>query len=469
MKIKLISPKMSLRPMDSEFKRLMAPSLGLLVLAALTPEPHEVYIEDENVQEINFNDTPDFVGITVNIDTAYKAFNIAEKYLTRNIPVILGGIYTGVNPDEALKHCSSICIGEAEELWPQILADVQNGGLKQKYYNENPTRMESVPIPRWQILDRNQYLYTNVICSSRGCPFQCQFCYNSCTYVHNVYRNRPIKNVINEIKSLNSQHIMFIDDNFIGNPEWTKAFLKEIKPMKLKWNAAVSTNLINHLDLLDDMQHSGCQSLFIGFETINHNSLSSVSKLQNNVNTYENLITEIHKRDIMINASIVFGFDNDTPDVFQSTLNWLIKNKIETVTAHILTPYPGTKLYQSLLKQDRIKDFDLSHYNTSNVVFEPKNLTSKQLYNGYIKLYKDFYSHKNILKRLPKSKKQWASYLLFNLGYRKYGTITSQIAKFFTMSSYGKLASKLAYGANLNRTNKPSNTTTLGVGSNACT
>lgn len=446
MKIKLISPKMTLRPMDSEFKRAMSPSIALLILAALTPDEYEVYLEDENVGKLNLDDQPDLVGISVNVDTSQRAYEISRHYRRQGVKVILGGIHVSANPDEALAFADSVCIGEAEELWEQILTDVQRGALKRKYYKDQPSDLANTPIPKWGLIDKSKYLYTNIIVTSRGCPFRCEFCYNSCEYVHNNFRNRPIEHVIAEVKALGTKQVMFIDDNFIGNIGWTKEFLRQIKPLHLKWHAAVSVNLVQHIDLLDAMKESGCESLFIGFETINKASIASVSKHQNNIESYEQLIQEIHSRGIMINASLVFGFDDDEPTVFEETLNWLIKNKIETMTAHILTPYPGTKIYQRLRSEGRIIDVEPTHYNTSYAVFSPNKMTQQQLYEGYLKIYEDFYSIKNIIKRLPDDRKQRVPYLLFNFLYRKFGKIAASIAGFGLMSYLGKLARRLSYG-----------------------
>ncbi|KGK81036.1 radical SAM protein [Desulfosporosinus sp. HMP52] len=428
MKIKLIQPKMSLRPMDSEFKRLMSPSLSLLVLAALTPKEHSIIIEDENANLLNLEDSPDLVGITVNIDTSNRGYQIAEYYRKKKVPVILGGIHVSANPEEALQFADSVCIGEAENVWLDILSDVSLGQLKPKYYSTKIADPSKIPIPRWSLTPSGKYLYTNIIVASRGCPF-----------------NRPIANVLEEIKQLKTKHVMFIDDNLIGDIGWTRAFLEEIKPLGLKWNAAVSANILNHLDVLDQMQESGCQSLFIGFESINEQSIRSVQKFQNKRENYERLIHELHKRGIMVNASLVFGFDHDSPQVFQNTLDWLVKNKVETMTAHILTPYPGTILYERFFSEGRIVDFDLSHYNTANVVFSPKQMSQKELLEGYLWIYKEFYSFKNIFKRIPDHPKQKVPYLLFSLIYRKFGKLISKIASFGFMSSVGRLARKLSY------------------------
>jgi radical SAM superfamily enzyme YgiQ (UPF0313 family) len=264
--------------------------------------------------------------------------------------------------------------------------------------------------------------------------------------VHRKYRNRPVANVIAEIESFDTKQVMFIDDNFIGDIPWTREFVRAIQPLGLKWHAAVSTNIGLHLDLLDEMKDSGCQSLFIGFETVNQDAVRGVRKYQNHVESYPQLIRALHDRGIMINASLVFGFDHDGPNVFGDTLDWLVENKIETMTGHILTPYPGTVLHDRLLEEGRIVDFDWTHYNTSKVVFEPKRMSREELYQGYLWMYDQFYSFKNIVRRMPVSCKQRLPYLLFNLGYRKFGKFTSKIAQMGLMNVLGRVARRLAYG-----------------------
>ncbi|MCP4454346.1 MAG: B12-binding domain-containing radical SAM protein [Planctomycetes bacterium] len=446
MNIKLISPRMTLRPMDSEFKRMLSPSLSLVIVASLTPPEHPVTISDENLAPLNFNDTPDLVGINVNVDTSQNAYQIAARYRQKGVPVILGGIHASANPEEALRHADAVCIGEAECVWQAIIEDVLRKRLKPRYQNPNPTDLSLVPLPRWDAVHTRQYLYTNIVSAGRGCPFKCDFCYNSSDYVKE-HRNRPVSQVIEEIKRMNTRQVMFIDDNFIGNPTWTQDLLAAMAPMNLTWHAAVSANLVHHIDLLDQMANAGCHSLFIGFESINAASLQGGNKSQNQVKAYERLIREIHARRIMVNASLVFGMDQDTPEVFDHTLKWLVQNKVETMTAHILTPYPGTRLFNRLKAQGRITDHDWSHYNTSNVVFEPRHMTPTQLRDGYLKLYKDFYSLKNIVRRLPDQKHQRMPYLLFNLGYRKYGKVAGWIvSQLGLMNLYGRVARHLSYG-----------------------
>ena len=432
--------------MDTEFKRRMSPSLALMTLAALTPRDHKVTLADENIKPVHTDDSPDLVGITVNVDTSLRAYQIAAQYRARKIPVVLGGIHVSANPQEAQPHADALCIGEADELWPSICQDTLNHCLKPVYQGTQAANPVSIPIPKWEVIDSSQYLYTNIICSSRGCPFRCEFCYNSCDYVHSGVRNRPVSEILREIEKLGTRHVMFIDDNFIGNLDWTREFMRAIQSMNLTWNAAVSSNIIHHPDVMDQMQQTGCRSLFIGFESINSRSITSVQKHQNHIQNYETLIRELHQRDIMINASLVFGFDYDYPDVFKNTLNWLVSNKIETVTAHILTPYPGTALYKKFTHEDRIVDHDPTHYNTAHVVYEPKNMSREELYRGYLWVYNQFYSLKNIYRRLPDSRSQRMPYLMFNLMYRKFGRLTSRIMSGSLMQKAGRLGRRLSYG-----------------------
>jgi radical SAM superfamily enzyme YgiQ (UPF0313 family) len=445
MKIKLIQPKMIQRPMDTKLKTRMSPSLGLLTLVNLTPKEHDLIIENENIEDIDFDESVDLVAVTVTVDVMNRAVEIAKEFQQRGITVVAGGIHITSDPESAVNSFDVIAVGMAERIWTRILKDKENNLLKKVYYDMESIMGREIVSPRYSSIDNNKYLYTNIISTSRGCPFQCDFCYNSCKNMLKTYINRPIEDVIKDIKSLKTRHIMFIDDNFIGNHKWTKELLKEIRPLKLKWNAAVTANIGVMPELLDEMKESGCQSLFIGFESINNNSIKSVNKVQNSVNTYEKLVDEIHKRGIMINASFVFGLDEDDFSVFKNTLDWIVKNKIETVTSHILTPYPGTKLYSSLLEENRIIDFNLSNYNTAHVVYEPKNMTKEELYNGYIGIYKEIYSFKNIIKRLPNSKKQWIPFLAFNLLYRKFGKFSEILCDIFSYKNVGKLSRWLAY------------------------
>lgn len=442
MKILLIQPKMNKRPMDTDLKVRMSPSLSLLTLMGLTPDAHETIMINENVEKIDFNIDVDMIGITITLDVLPRAAQIAEKFQKRGIPIVAGGVHVTCCPTDCLPYFNAICIGPAERVWAKIIQDVEAGNLKREYWDMEDFRGSEIASPMYAHNKQNNYLYTNVVLTSRGCPNRCSFCYNSCK--NRLYIRRPICDVLNDIKALGTQHILFIDDNFIGDLEYTNALLIEISDKKLIWSAAVTTNILDYPDLLDTMKETGCKSLFIGFESINKTSLEGVNK-NNNVSKYEALVNAIHSRGIMINASMVFGLDGDDSETFTRTLDWLVKMRIETLTSHILTPYPGTELYKKMDSAGRIFDRNLEKYNTSNVVFNPAGMSAEELYGGYRWMYRNFYSFKNIIRRFPKNKDQRNSYLLFNLFYRKFGRLTSLVARLIPMGILGKVATKISY------------------------
>jgi len=428
--------------MDTSLKTCMAPSLALLTLANLTPDGHEVIIIDENIDKIDYKRDVDLIGITITLDVLPRAILIAERFRKKGLPVVAGGVHVTCSPDECLQYFDAICIGAAERVWALIMEDASRKKLQQIYHNIVDFRGDEIAPPKYTALNKGRYLYTNIVLTSRGCPNKCSFCYNSCK--NRVYVRRPIQDVLRDIDSLKTRHVMFSDDNFIGCPEYTKELLENFRGRNLKWNTTVTTKIADYPELLDLMSEVGCQSLFIGFESINNVALQSVNK-DNRVEKYESIVREIHSRGIMINASMVFGLDGDNSDVFKNTMDWLVKNKIETLTSHILTPYPGTELYSRMNKEGRIVEYDLSKYNTACVVFEPRGMTAEELYRGYIWMYKEFYSFKNVLRRMPEHRAQHVPYILFNLFYRKFGWLTSVIALIIPMHTLGRLGALISY------------------------
>ena len=218
---------MSMRPMDTLLKTRMSPSLAIYTLVALTPEKHEVIVVNENIEKIDYELDVDLVAITVTVDVFPRAIQIASKFRNRGIPTIAGGIHISSQPQEAMKYFSSICVGMAERIWKKVLSDVEAGSLQKCYCDMDNIRGDEIVSPAYDKIDKSKYFYTNIISTSRGCPFKCDFCYNSSKNSPD-YIKRPIENVLNEIKSLRSRHIMFIDDNFIGDIAWTKELILSV-------------------------------------------------------------------------------------------------------------------------------------------------------------------------------------------------------------------------------------------------
>lgn len=429
--------------MDTHLKTRMSPPLGLYTIAAMFRDSHKVTVENENVQDLTMDDRPDIVGISVNVDSLPRALEISDAYRSRGIPVVLGGIMPTLAPEMVPEDSvDAICIGAAEGTWPDIIRDLSSGGLKKIYRCSRPLKGEDIIPPAYDMIPKSDYLYSNIFHTSRGCPFRCDFCYNSSP--ERRYLNRPVADVLEEVKASGIKHVMFIDDNFVGNPKWVREFLPELKKLGIRWNAAVSINVVDIPGMLDLMKDCGCMGLFIGFESINPSSVDGVHKVQNDVAKYEYAVEEIHRRGIMINASFVFGLDSDTPETFRMTLDWIVKNRIETVTSHILTPYPGTELYRRMQEEGRLLTTDLNLYDTAHVVMQPKNMTQEELYKGYLWIYDQVYSFRNIIRRMPKSRRQIPSYLMFNLFYRKWGRFTDWLCSRVTYSRIGWWGEKLS-------------------------
>lgn len=443
MYVKLIQPRMIKRPMDTDLKTHMSPPLGLLTVMSVLRDKHRVKLENENIRPVEFFDGPDIVGISVTVDTLPRAIEIAGEFRKRGIPVVAGGIHITTAPDTIPPDAfDALCIGPAEGTWPRIMQDFEQGALKKIYRCDGSFSGADIVSPAYDAIDQRDYLYCNIVHTSRGCSFRCDFCYNSCG--GHPYLKRPIDDVLRDIHTVGRKHIMFIDDNFAGDPAWTRKLLHAITPLRIRWNAAVSLNAALDNDLLDLMKRSGCEGLFIGFESVNAESLKAVHKRQNSLARYEQAVRNIHDRGMMVNASFVFGLDGDTPDTFRNTLDWIVRNRIETVTSHIMTPYPGTVLYDSLKAEGRITTDDLSLYNTANVVFQPKRMTAQELQSGYLWMYKQIYSFRNILRRMPQKRDQRAAYLMFNLLYRKFGRFSDWLCHLVGFERIGWLGEKLS-------------------------
>jgi len=432
--------------MDTSLKARMAPHLGLLTIAGVVEDAgHSVEVVNENVAVHVPEPDVDLVGISTTVDVLPRAEEIARGYRKMGILVVGGGIGVSTDPERARGAFDALCIGPAEGHWPELLKDAESGRLRPEYRTAPDFPGEGLRPPSFRSVDVSSFLYSNVIASSRGCPFACDFCYNSAVAGVGRYRHRTVDSVIEEIRSKRTRHIMFIDDNFIGDISFARELLSAMRPLRLKWSAAVSANVLDHPDLLDLMRDTGCRSLFVGFESLNADSIAGVHKGQNSVSRYETLVAALHSRGIMINASFVFGLDADDPSVFRATADWIIRNRIETVTAHILTPYPGTAFHSRLAAEGRITDEDFSHYDTAHVVFRPKRMTAKELYDGYLWIYREVYTLRNIIRRIPKCRAQTMPYLLFNFLYRKYGGFTERVCNMVGYSRIGALARRVSY------------------------
>ena len=319
-------------------------------------------------------------------------------------------------PDEAQKHADVIFVGEAEECWPSFLADFESGIYKQCYRCVEPPSLDSAPAARQALFHRRDHT-AGVLFATRGCDFRCDFCTLAVMYPGRP-RKRPVKAVAAEYASFHGQVVILWDDNIAGDLEYAKALFRALAPHKKWWSSQASIHAAKDEEFLELAARSGCKQLFIGLESVSQASLNGVAKAFNRVDEYARAIERIHAHGMAVQAGIVFGFDHDTEAVFPETLEFLEANGVQNATFNILTPFPGTRLYQKLDAEGRILTRDWSKYNgRADVVFQPQRMSPESLLAGYRQVSSKFYSLGSIRKRLLRSPVQLVWTLPLNLAY----------------------------------------------------
>ena len=422
MKVHLIAPTKNGESFLFD-KGLLAP-LGAMYLAAHTPDGVDVRIIDESVEPINFSDVPDLVGISAMTATAPRAYDIADSYRARGAKVVLGGIHPSMLPEEALRHADAVVTGEAEEIWPTVVADADAGRLEPIYRSDEFSDFERPLLPRRDLIDAKRYWSANTVQTARGCPHHCNFC-SVTTFNGRKVRMRAVDSVLEEIATLSRGNMMrkkvvpFIDDNIAASPKRAKELFKQLIPMKILWGSQASITIANDEELVALAAESGCRFLFIGLETLSNGSIEEIGKHQNKVENYASALKLLKKYRIPVMGAFVFGFDTDGQSAFSDTLKFAIENKIQVAQFANLTPYPGTRLHQQLSEEGRVRaDFWLDPSWDSKVQFEPMQMTPKQLFDNTHQLHRDFYSYRSILKRMS-WRGHWPYWLAFNLLYRQ--------------------------------------------------
>ncbi|WP_431213284.1 B12-binding domain-containing radical SAM protein [Puia sp. P3] len=400
MKIKMILPALTeaKSPFWRPIKYSLFPPLGLATLAAYCSPGDSIELQDEHVEELHLEDEPDLVIIQVYITNAFRAYDIADHYLLRGVYVCLGGLHVSSLPDEAIKHADSIFIGPGEDTFPEFLKDFRNKCPK-KIYRNKVRDIASIPPIRRDLIRRNRYLVPNSIVVSRGCPHHCDFCYKDAFFEGGrSFYTQQIDAALAEIDRLPGRHLYFLDDHLLGNQRFASGLFDGMKGMNRVFQGASTIDAILRGDLIETAAEAGMRSVFVGFETLNSNNLAQSNKRQNMGRDYEEAIRRLHSLGIMINGSFVFGLDDDDPDVFQRTVDWAVKNSLTTCTFHILTPYPGTRLFSTMEAQGRILHREWDQYDTRQVVYKTVGLTAEQLKSGYDHAYRSFYSWSNIAR-----------------------------------------------------------------------
>ena len=400
MKVKFILPAL-LEATDPGFRPIkyaLFPPLGLASLAGYLRPSDDATLEDEHVMPLDLDDAPDLVVMSVYITSARRAYQLADHYRARGSHVALGGLHVSSLPDEAARHADTIFIGPGEDTWPTFLEDFRGGSPARRYVSQRRSLVAAPPI-RHDLIDRRRYLCPNSIVVSRGCPHHCDFCYKDAFYRGGIsFYTQAVDQALAEIERMPGRHVYFLDDHLLGNPRFARALFDGMRGMGRVFQGASTVDAILRSDLIEHAAAAGMRSVFVGLETINEENLRLHAKRQNLARDYGGVIRRVHDLGIMINASFVFGLDDDGPDVFDRTVEWAVSRSIETATFHIMTPYPGTALHDRVSAQGRITDLDWDHYDTRHVVYQPLGMAPTTLLEGYQRAYRDFYTWGSIFR-----------------------------------------------------------------------
>lgn len=403
------------------------PYLGLLKVASLTPADWEVRIVDEKAGELDLSQDADLVGITSMTPMVKRGYAIADHFRGRGIPVVMGGMHVSKLPEEALGHCDSVVIGEAEDLWDKLLADLKRGELKRIYCHETGyPSLDNRPQANWDLYRDKGYLPVHFVETTRGCPFNCDFCSVTSSF-GGKFRNRSVADVEDEIKNLKPfpgrftwQNLVFFnDDNIISSKRHARELLTRMIPYKLDWLGQTSVDMAQDDEMLALCRKSGCMGLLVGFESLSAETLKSVNKGFNKPQQYIDLVNRMHGHGIGVMGSFVFGFDTDEEGVFDSVLEFVIRAKIDVCYFSILTPYPGTALHDQMVAEQRIIDYDWNHYNTHCVVYRPRLMSPERLLDGYCMVLKESFSYPAIFKRMWGNGTRYNFFYPMNFGFRQ--------------------------------------------------
>jgi radical SAM superfamily enzyme YgiQ (UPF0313 family) len=405
------------------------PRLGLGVLAALTPPEDEVIYTDDLVRpfdvERDVKDV-DLVGISVDSKTARRSYQIARAYRRRGVKVVMGGIHATAVPEEAAAFADAVVVSEAEDLWPELLRDFKRGELKRIYRGPLPS-MAGKPNARRELFTSRKYIPFQVVQTMRGCPYPCEFCSVS-TANGTTMRMRPVAEVVAELESL-GKLIMFADDNVMIHRKYAQELFGKLAPLGKHWIGQCSLAAVKRLENVRLMAESGCKALFIGFESIDEETVRFTGKRQNRPSEYREVLEMLHEHGISTWGSFVFGFDTDDPEVFDRTVEFGIDMQLTMALFAILTPYPGTRLYRRLKAEGRLTDerwWLRPDHDAGSPYFVPARMSRERLHEGWMRAWERFYAPGSILRRWTiRRRSSWIQ----SLGFLPLNVMQHQLAR----------------------------------------
>lgn len=374
------------------------PHLGPPLMAALTPDKHQVRLVEEYLEDIDFDTDADVIALSGQIMQFDRCKDISAKFRARGKKTVLGGYLPSMLPDRVKGLFDAVVVGEGDELWPQVLGDIERGQLKSCYRASRPVDLSNLPIPRYDLIKKDRVIVYPVQ-ATRGCPFVCQYCSIAAVF-NGGYRKRPVDQIVRDVEATGSRNINFCDDNLCEDVKFSETLFTALAGAPIRWGTQTTINVARHPGLLKKARQSGAVLMALGVETFSAKNLEEVNKTFHAVDKYAEGFRRIMDAGISPHALIIFGLPDDNADTFKRTVDYLENLKVPIAQFFILTPYPGTPTGDRIWRDEKVFDTNLSHLREPYVVYKPEQITPGQLREGWWNAVTDFYSLRSIAKRV---------------------------------------------------------------------
>lgn len=388
------------------------------LISALIPEDVEKRFYDDRLEPIPYDDPTDLVSISVETYTAKRSYQIASEFRRRGVPVVMGGFHATLCPDEVMEYCETIVIGEAEASFPKVIEDYRNGRPNKIYRTSVRPALTTTP-DRSIFNGKKGYLPIRLVEFARGCRFKCDFCAIQ-SFFDATHAHRPIDHVIEEVKRVRrmGQMIFFIDDNITSNLDQAKELMRALIPLKIRWVSQSAINVAYDDEALELLKRSGCQGLLIGFESLDEDTLMEMNKGFNLMKGGPRQAMEnFRKYGLRIYGTFIFGYDHDTPDTFETTLEFAKHEGLFIAAFNHITPFPGTPLYDRMESEGRLL-YDAwwldDRYRYNGIPFQPKHMSPDELARRCVEARCEFYSWPSIFHRASKRVNYQSPFMLLN-------------------------------------------------------
>jgi radical SAM superfamily enzyme YgiQ (UPF0313 family) len=403
MRLTLIHPAIGRREGVNYMRTWQMEPLPIAVLVGLTPPDVEIRFHDDRLEKIPFDEPTDVVAIPVETYTAKRAYQIASEYRRRGIPVIMGGFHATLAPDEVARYAESVVLGEAENVWAEVIDDARHGRLKPAYKAAERPALAQIRYDR-RLFASRRYLPIGLIETGRGCKFPCEFCAVQ-TFFDRTARHRPVDAIMAELRELKQRHklFFFVDDNFAASLKYAKELVTALADCKVRWVTQMSINAAHDEEFLATLARSGCQGVLIGFESLDDAVLKNMRKGFNTMKGgFEVALRNLRKHGIRVYGTFVFGYDGDRPGAADEAAEFSIEHRFYLAAFNHLTPFPGTPLYARLEREGRLlheRWWLDDRYRYNDLPFRPVDMAPDDVRRSCIGARKRFYSWKSMVKR----------------------------------------------------------------------